>query len=599
LTGERLFSGENDYQAVERVRNVDVQPPSSINRLIPSSLEAIVLKALAKHPRDRYQSAQDMGRALAAFVAESQSSCTKADLGAYMERVFADELAAEPEPIGATPVPGGRETPPRKDPTPAPQVAASHSAPTPAASARTPGPSTLSNAQSHERRAPVVEALTGLAAFDDLEPPSALNVMPEPPPAPIEYEAPEAWAAPASRAASTPSMAGQPRPRTTLSQRHVVPPLVPRAESIPGLPAGAFLDTQGGGTGDPGPDLRAASGVDGVNSVATSDMDWDDDEPRTQSLALNEMDPLPETLDDDVTRQVRIDETFAGLESHQSGAFPPTLDQYEDSAGARPVHRGGGVAAAAPRYARADRAEPRNHVLVIAVVFGIVVIIAAALYTFRAPGTATLRFTTEPKDAVVTVDGVRVSASSSPFVIDGLPSGVEHTISVAKPGYVGWSTKISVHGDKVLDLPAVSLDREVSALPERPAPVAPPTELQPPARRLRVPAGPTPSPGQPPRVRSANPPVTKAPAGGTPKAPDRAARAPGAGGKMGTLRINTRPWSRVLVDGKLIGNTPQMNIPLAAGTHKVKLVNTEFGLSQSVTVEIVAGQTLTKVLTLQ
>ena len=68
---------------------------------------------------------------------------------------------------------------------------------------------------------------------------------------------------------------------------------------------------------------------------------------------------------------------------------------------------------------------------------------------------------------------------------------------------------------------------------------------------------------------------------------------------MGTLRINTRPWSRVIIDGKLIGNTPQFNVPLRAGTHTVNLVNPEFGLNKTVSVEIKAGQVVTKVLSLQ
>jgi serine/threonine-protein kinase len=72
-----------------------------------------------------------------------------------------------------------------------------------------------------------------------------------------------------------------------------------------------------------------------------------------------------------------------------------------------------------------------------------------------------------------------------------------------------------------------------------------------------------------------------------------------AGRKLGILRINTRPWSRVFVDGKLVGNTPQMNISLAAGTHQLKLVNPDFGMTKTLSVQIAAGQTVTKVLTLQ
>ena len=66
----------------------------------------------------------------------------------------------------------------------------------------------------------------------------------------------------------------------------------------------------------------------------------------------------------------------------------------------------------------------------------------------------------------------------------------------------------------------------------------------------------------------------------------------------GTLRINTRPWSQVYVDGRLIGNTPQMNISLPAGSHRVTLVNPDFNIRQSVSVTIEAGQVTTRVLTL-
>ena len=50
LTGERLFSGETDYAAVEKVRNVAIEPPSRLNREIPSALEQIVMKALVEAP---------------------------------------------------------------------------------------------------------------------------------------------------------------------------------------------------------------------------------------------------------------------------------------------------------------------------------------------------------------------------------------------------------------------------------------------------------------------------------------------------------------------------------------------------------------------
>jgi serine/threonine protein kinase len=64
LTGRRLFKGENDLQTVEKVRVCDVPPPSLQNPLCPPELDVIVLKALAKHRDDRFQSASEMADAL-------------------------------------------------------------------------------------------------------------------------------------------------------------------------------------------------------------------------------------------------------------------------------------------------------------------------------------------------------------------------------------------------------------------------------------------------------------------------------------------------------------------------------------------------------
>ncbi|HMI94858.1 MAG TPA: serine/threonine-protein kinase, partial [Polyangiales bacterium] len=98
LTSERLFSGDSDYAAVERVRNVVIEPPSRWNRMIPSSLEAIVMKALAKHQRDRFQSAAELRRALLSFMSESGNECSARVLSQYLRAEFAEDLAKQPTP---------------------------------------------------------------------------------------------------------------------------------------------------------------------------------------------------------------------------------------------------------------------------------------------------------------------------------------------------------------------------------------------------------------------------------------------------------------------------------------------------------------------
>jgi hypothetical protein len=66
----------------------------------------------------------------------------------------------------------------------------------------------------------------------------------------------------------------------------------------------------------------------------------------------------------------------------------------------------------------------------------------------------------------------------------------------------------------------------------------------------------------------------------------------------GVLRINSRPWAEVFVDGTPVGNTPQTNLRLPAGTHSVELLNRPMSMSKSLRVNIRPGQTETRVVDL-
>lgn len=67
----------------------------------------------------------------------------------------------------------------------------------------------------------------------------------------------------------------------------------------------------------------------------------------------------------------------------------------------------------------------------------------------------------------------------------------------------------------------------------------------------------------------------------------------------GMLKINSRPWARILIDDQFRGNTPQRALQLPAGTHVVHLVNEPMKMSKTFTVEIRAGETVTKIETLE
>jgi serine/threonine-protein kinase len=63
---------------------------------------------------------------------------------------------------------------------------------------------------------------------------------------------------------------------------------------------------------------------------------------------------------------------------------------------------------------------------------------------------------------------------------------------------------------------------------------------------------------------------------------------------IGILRLNSRPWSQVFVDGKLVGNTPQMGLRLNAGSHRIELVNPQLGMSKKFKVEVQADEIVTR-----
>ncbi|HEY6066155.1 MAG TPA: protein kinase, partial [Thermoanaerobaculia bacterium] len=68
LTEQKLFGGDTDLSVLEKVRAAQVAPPSTLNPEVGKNLDAVVLKALAREPEDRYANASDMLRDLEAVL---------------------------------------------------------------------------------------------------------------------------------------------------------------------------------------------------------------------------------------------------------------------------------------------------------------------------------------------------------------------------------------------------------------------------------------------------------------------------------------------------------------------------------------------------
>jgi len=249
LTGERLFVGESDFSTLEKVRNVEILPPSTYNRKIPDELERIVLKALAKDVDERYLNAIDLHDELQAFVYTASEFYSRKDLAGWMKRTFAKEIDEEttklesyrqlrpPAELGgrAPSVPPAPETGAAKGTKPPPHLPAA-------------GPSGGSPPARRPTAAMAVVPPPGAA-----HPPPAS--APPPPPAPL---------------------AAPPRPgRATQSVGAVPPPAPYRAEERPSPVRAAGSPAAGNAAGAPVKVPGAMSGDD-------SGLAWDDDELETQ-----------------------------------------------------------------------------------------------------------------------------------------------------------------------------------------------------------------------------------------------------------------------------------------------------------------------------
>jgi eukaryotic-like serine/threonine-protein kinase len=71
LTLAPLFAADNDMTTLRKVLEMPIQPPSGPRPEIPPALDAIVMKALARDPADRYATAAEMARDLDEFVVDS------------------------------------------------------------------------------------------------------------------------------------------------------------------------------------------------------------------------------------------------------------------------------------------------------------------------------------------------------------------------------------------------------------------------------------------------------------------------------------------------------------------------------------------------
>ena len=92
LTRRRLFKHQNKLMVLKMISEGHVAEPSRVNPEIPTELDPICLRALAKRPRDRYQTADDLADDLEQVLAKRGVSAASGKLAEYLNDVFADDL---------------------------------------------------------------------------------------------------------------------------------------------------------------------------------------------------------------------------------------------------------------------------------------------------------------------------------------------------------------------------------------------------------------------------------------------------------------------------------------------------------------------------
>ncbi len=96
LTGRRLFDSGDDLQNLRLVQTKKIPPPSHVRTAVDAELDPIVLRLLARDPRERYADAGEVLFDLEQTRAHREAQ--RSDIARLVEEI-------EPEPLAAQPIP--------------------------------------------------------------------------------------------------------------------------------------------------------------------------------------------------------------------------------------------------------------------------------------------------------------------------------------------------------------------------------------------------------------------------------------------------------------------------------------------------------------
>jgi serine/threonine-protein kinase len=102
-TARRLFKGANDHDTMTMIVHGSIPPPLTVRDDLPRELSTVIMKALARLPADRYQSAAELAGALETYASAAGIAPSTTALAAYLKQ----QLGERKEPW----LPGGSVRP--------------------------------------------------------------------------------------------------------------------------------------------------------------------------------------------------------------------------------------------------------------------------------------------------------------------------------------------------------------------------------------------------------------------------------------------------------------------------------------------------------
>jgi serine/threonine protein kinase len=593
LTLERCFQGESDFSTLEKVRNVDIRRPASLNRDIPPELERIVLKGLSRSPEERYQSAAELQDALQKFLYQSGSFYSRKDLSTWMKRTFDADIREEQRKLAAFREFANANIPEARRASSAPAMLRE--------------PDTLPTPeQSRSPSAPVFKAQLPSLSWEDDEvetsvwdtKPSDIVAVQSVQGTPSAHRDPPAFGA----ALPVPPAGGQRTPLPSEAR-----PALTDTELL--LPAQGTIPVRRGGNGR----MAALLGiaflallVAGVVVFLALSGGGDparlhiESTPRVVSVyidnALRHQGPTPFDADNIPagTHHVRVEAEGhqpwsqdvaleAATEQRLNVSLPPA--RRSDETGFELTSEPGGAQVTIDGRVESDQTPlrvtglaPGDHEIRlektgylpykgrVAAVGGQIV----SVKTIRlAPARVRVRFITNPRGGRITLEspsGDKVVVGNAPVDFDGLDNGGGYTAIAELPGHSALRQPVGLFGDADITVgfdfdeatgkPTDGATSPVAGNPAQPRP------------RPYTPSPASPRPDTPPEDAPPSPGVPPTPAPGTEPPPEVRVVPVGPG----YLSVLAKPPAVAYINDEQVGETPLYKHELPSGTYRVVLI---------------------------